>query len=137
METTEKLTERAQAFLERLTELSLETGITITGCQRCGAPRLRVDERSHTRGSYRVERIAGSERLETPGPIAHGFECESCQDLDLADADNLPEPPCEFLYLRWRPELIFPRGEGRAGLDGTPWVLPPSDGRITGTVDEV
>lgn len=131
------LTQRVQEFLEALSELSQRTGIMITGCERCGAPRLQIEHPSRERGAYIVDRIPGSGGRNALGPSAHGFACLSCEDLELALAEGLPGPAFEFRYLRWRPERSHLRGEMRPSLDGTPLVLGPSDGTVTGMVDEV
>ena len=48
------LTQRVQEFLEALSELSQRTGIMITGCERCGAPRLQIEHPSRERGALLV-----------------------------------------------------------------------------------
>ena len=83
----------------------------ITGCERCGAPRLQIEHPSRERGAYIVDRIPGSGGRNALGPSAHGFACLSCEDLELALAEGLPGPAFEFRYLRWRPEPSHLRGE--------------------------
>lgn len=98
-------TERVQAFLDELTELSRRTGVSVSGCGCCDSPRVLVDG----------------------GPwdwVADGWY--------IVDHNPQADPDANqhiFAQLRWRPsaEKAAFYKDRRPGLDHAPSVLPVAE----------